>query len=112
MLKRGDRRMARSDGTRHLASRRVTRERVLEPRHLAIEHRDIQMASRAAQITLAQGRQNCDDAIESRCQIADRYAAAGGLAVSLTGYAHGAAERLRDDVIGGRRRHRTGLPEA
>ena len=55
--------------------------------------------------------ENRDDAIERRRQIANRHAAAGWLAIGLPGYAHSAAERLRDDVIGRRRRHRAGLPE-
>ena len=41
LLEGRDRRMPRAERSRHLAGRRIARERVLEHRDLAIEHRDI-----------------------------------------------------------------------
>ncbi len=104
--------MTRANRSWDFAGYRKTREGIFEPCDLTIEHRDIEMLSCARRIARAQSAQNRYHAIKGGGEITDRYAASSWLAAGLAGDAHRAAERLCDDIVGGRRSHRSGLPEA
>ena len=111
LLERRDRRMPRAEPSGNIARYRVARERILEHRDLAIEHRDIDVIADAVAVTHAQGRHDRNNAVKRGRQIADRYAASHRLTAGIAGDTHRAAERLRHDVVGGRRSLRSGLPE-
>ncbi len=98
--KRCDRGMPRADRPGHAPRRHVARDRVLEQRDLAIEHRDVHVGASPRALALVEGRDRRRGREHAGGDVADRRAHARGLALGLAGQAHDAAHRLHDHVVG------------
>ena len=88
------------------------RDRVLQQRHLAVEHRDVELLRFAGAFAVEQRALDRPRAIEPGGQIADRDADAGGGLSGISGHRHHAAHRLHDHVVGRARGVGAGVAEA
>jgi hypothetical protein len=111
-LERGDVRMPRAERARHDAGHQVRRERVLEDRQLAVEHRHVDERPLPRLRALHEGRLDADRQEEPGGDVADRDADPRRRPAARAGEAQDAAHRLHDHVVGAPRAERPRLAEA
>ena len=92
--------MACPERPRHLAGGEVARERVLQDRHLAIEHRDVELHALARHRPPVERAVDADGGEEAGHDIADGASHPCRRAAGLAGQAHDAAHGLHHHVIG------------
>src|ERR1041384_7090725 len=105
-------RMLGSEARRDLAEREIARRREREQRHLAVEHREVDVAALAAARASGKRREDGDGDPQTRGEVGDRQAGLHRSASALAGEAHDAAHRLEHGVVALLVRVRAALAEA
>ena len=97
---------------RHLAGDQVVRSLVDQPGQLGIDQGDIDVLAPTGPVAVPQGRQDRGRRVHSAHDVGDADADLHRFAVGRAGEAHDAAVALRQQVVAGAVRVRSGLAEA
>src|SRR5262249_42905719 len=107
-----DVRMLVAEPGRVVAGREIVHTLVRKPRHVGVEHADVDLVSLSGSVAVAQRRQYPDAAVEAREQVGERNADLLWQALRFAGQAHDATHGLDQAVVTGAFRIGSGLSEA
>ncbi len=99
-LERRDRCVARAQGARNLAVRRISNDQIFHQRDLAIEHRNVDTPAFAGSAPVIKRGEHADGRVNARCDVTDRSTDTDRRLSGMPGDADDAAHRLHHEIIG------------